>query len=188
MEVLMKTIVTTHWVSLDGYVAGPDGSMDWIRADSDMERYELDLVGGADTLLLGRGTYEDFAAYWPLVARDGSAEAGQRRYAQRLDEMQKVAVSRTLSAPAWPQTELMGELSAESVGRLKAGDGAIVVYGSVQVVSQLVQLRLVDEIHLLVHPLTLGSGTRLFDQRVELERVRLQPFSTGVALMVYRLH
>ena len=58
----MKTIVTTHWVTLDGYVAGPGGSMDWIRADSDMERYELALVNESDTLLLGRGTYEDFVS------------------------------------------------------------------------------------------------------------------------------
>lgn len=182
----MKKLVTTHWVTLDGYVAGPGDAMDWIRADDDMMAYEQALVGGADTLLLGRGTYGDFAGYWPNVARDPSAAPGQRNYAQRLDQMHKVMASRTLTAGAWPQTEVIGELTAASIGRLKAGTGSIVVYGSVTVVRELVRLRLVDEVHLLVHPLTVGSGTLLFDTRVELEPIRQQPFASGVTLMVLR--
>ena len=81
---------------------------------------------------------------------------------------------------------MIGALTAESVGRLKAGAGSIVVYGSVTVVRELVRLRLVDEVHLLVHPLTVGSGTLLFDTRVELEPIRQQVFASGVTLMVLR--
>jgi dihydrofolate reductase len=187
MEARMKKLITTHWVSLDGYVDGPGGSMDWLRVDEEMMAYEQAMVADADTLMLGRGTYGDFAGYWPGVARNEAADPNERRYAQRLDRMRKVVVSRTLQSAAWPETDVLGELTAESVGRLKAGEGTIVVYGSVKVVRELVRLRMVDEVHLLVHPLTVGSGTLLFDMRVELELVRVQPFASGATLGVYRL-
>lgn len=183
----MKTLVTTHWVTLDGYVAGPGDSMDWIRADDDLRDYELALVNGADTLLLGRGTYGDFLGYWPAVARDPSAEPSQRAYAQRLDQLHKLVASRTLTEGTWPTSAVISDLTAESVAQLKAGVGSIVVYGSVTVVRELVRLRLVDEVHLLVHPLTVGSGTLLFDTRVELEPIRQQVFASGVTLMVFGL-
>jgi dihydrofolate reductase len=183
----MKTITTTHWVTLDGYVDGLGGAMDWIRADDEMRDYEMAVVAGADTLLLGRGTYEDFLGYWPSVAADASADPGQRAYAQRLDVMHKVVVSRTLETASWPESNILRELTAESVDRLKQGTGSLVVYGSVQVVRELVRLRLIDEVHLLVHPLMVGSGTPLFDDRVELERVRVEAFASGVTLGVYRL-
>jgi dihydrofolate reductase len=183
----MKTIVTTHWVTLDGFVSGPGDSMDWIRADEDLMNYEMALVKSADTLLLGRGTYEDFAGYWPAVARDSAADPSQRSYAQRLDQMQKVVVSRSLTKPAWPESKVMRQLSTTGVGELTSGDGTIVVYGSVQVVRELARLRLIDEIHLLVHPLAVGSGTPLFDTRVELELRRSQAFASGVMMSVYGL-
>lgn len=183
----MKTLITTHWVTLDGYVAGPEGALDWIRADDDLMRYEMALVNGADTLLLGRGTYGDFSGYWPTVAADATAEPGQRVYAQRLDRLKKVVASRTLDVASWPESEILRDVTTDSIGKLKQGPGTIIVYGSVQVVRELARLRLADEIHLLVHPLTVGSGTPLFDTRVDLERVRVEPFVSGVTLAVYRL-
>src|SRR5688500_7944664 len=109
MEFRMKKLITTHWVSLDGYVDGPSGSMDWLRVDEEMMAYEQAMVADADTLMLGRGTYGDFAGYWPGVARDDAAVPEQRRYAQRLDQMLKVMVSRSLQSAAWPETEVLGE-------------------------------------------------------------------------------
>ena len=182
----MNTLITTHWISVDGYVAGPEGEMDWILADQDMERYEIDLVESADALLLGRGTYEDFSGYWPAVAADRTAPAGQRAYASRLDELHKIVASRSTRRTLWDDTTFFQEIRETTIAEAKQGKGRIVTYGSVGVVQELARRRLVDEFHLLCHPVALGSGTALFDERVDLALVRSETFASGVVLNVYR--
>lgn len=186
----MRKLIYSAWITLDGYVDGPNGEMDWIRGDEEMSRYETGLVSDADTLMLGRQTYLDFAGYWPATAKNPDAPAWEQAYGQKVDQLHKVVVSRTLKDTIWKEASILAELSTDAVADLKAGPGKnIVMYGSVGVLQQLAKMGLVDEYHLLVHPLLVGGGRRLFeriDERVDLERVEVAPFPSGATLMVYR--
>src|SRR5690349_19103280 len=99
----MRRIVTTTWVTLDGFVAGPNGDMGWVGEiyDAAMGTYENDLVNAVDGLLLGRVTYESFAGSWPHVPDRLTASEGEKEYARRLNAMQKVVISTTLDRAEW---------------------------------------------------------------------------------------
>jgi len=96
----MRKIITTTWVTLDGYIAGPNGEMDWIGEiyDEAMGAYESELVSEADTLLLGRVTYQSFAGSWPHVPDSPSASEGEKAYARTLNATRKTVFSRTLES------------------------------------------------------------------------------------------
>lgn len=181
----MTEIITSHWVSVDGYVAGPGGEMDWILPDPEMSDYEIELVQGADGLLLGRGTYEDFAAWWPAVAADASAPADQRRYALELNRLKKVVATRSRTQSLWDETVFLPDLTTQAVHAACNDLGRLVLYGSIGVVETLARHRLIDEFHLLCHPLALGGGTPLFRSPQALRLVRSRTFASGVILNVY---
>lgn len=185
----MRRIIVTMWVTLDNFVAGPQDEMDWLLLDEHLQRYEQELVEGADSLLLGRITHGDFAGYWPDAARNTDESDETRAYAQRLDAMEKIVVSGSGDTATWPNTRRIDRLDANAVSELKRGPGGdIVVYGSLGVVQALVDLDGVDEFHLLVHPVLLHRGkTLLGDGRppTRLDLVSAEPFDSGVVLMKY---
>jgi dihydrofolate reductase len=187
----MKKLIVTMWTTLDGFIAGPNGELDWILGDDEMSAYEIGLVSNADTLLLGRGTYEDFRGYWPHVLDNPDAAAWEKTYARRLSEMHKVVLSRTLEQADWGDSTILRELVPAEIERLKAEPGKdIVIYGSASVVQQLTNLGLIDEYHLLVHPVLLGSGRPLFEgiqQKVVMTPATQEPFKSGVVLLTYQV-
>lgn len=188
----MRRIVTTHWVSLDGFISGPDDDMSFVGRtfDERMGEYQGRVIEGRDVLLLGRLTYESFAGAWPqrAVAPDTAPE--ERAYAQRLGAMRKVVVSSTLTDPEWEHTEVWPELTAERVAALKAEDGGdVLVYGSGQLVRALTDLGAVDEYQTLLQPVVLGGGKRQLGDlagRTDLELVSSETFPSGVVLLVHR--
>ncbi|MGH7357465.1 MAG: dihydrofolate reductase family protein [Candidatus Rokuibacteriota bacterium] len=104
----MRQIILSAWTTLDGFVAAPDGTMGWLRGDDEMMAYEQSFVDGADTLLLGRVTFGDFAGYWPRVAKGEAPEDGQpvpdaqqQAYARRLEAMEKIVVSAVGDVAEW---------------------------------------------------------------------------------------
>lgn len=186
----MGKLIATHWTTLDGYIAGPQGEMDWLLGDEEMSDYEIGLVSEADMLMFGRQTYLDFAGYWPATVRNPDAPPWERTYAGRVDALKKVVISRTLKQAVWKEADIWSELSPERIGNLKSGgDKTIVIYGSAEIVQQLTNMGQIDEYHLLVHPVILGAGRLLLENiehRVRLERVSTTPFKSGVMLMIYR--
>lgn len=155
----MRRIVVSMWTTLDGYVAGPQDEMDWLAVDGDMMAYETSLVTDAEALLLGRGTHGDFAGAWPKIARDDTEPPATRAYAQRVDDMPKIVVSRSGQTADWDNTSRLDSLDADAVAQLKnGGDGDLVVYGSLGVIADLQELGAVDEYHLLVHRDWRGQG------------------------------
>lgn len=185
----MPKIIVTMWTTLDGFVAGPDDEMDWLRFDDDLQAYETDLVAAADTLLLGRITFNDFAGHWPNVARDPDSARPVREYAQALDALNKIVVSASGQVTNWARTSQWPTLDASRVQDLTSRPGGhVVVYGSLSVVDTLTALGLVDEYHLLVHPTVLRAGKAMLGSGppLQLRTVGARTFSSGVTLMTYR--
>ena len=185
----MGRIVVTEFMSLDGVVEDPGGaenfkyggwSFEFSRGDEG-DKFKLDETLASDALLLGRVTYEGFAAAWP--SREGE-------FADKFNNMPKYVVSRTLTDPEWANTTVLDGDLAESVATLKQRhDGDIVVHGSVSVAQTLIDSNLVDELHLMVFPVILGQGKRLFGETSDKKPLQLAESKTvgdGVTILVYR--
>ncbi|GAA0408902.1 deaminase [Acrocarpospora corrugata] len=185
----MRKIIVSMWITLDGFVASPQDEMDWLMFDDQLQAYEQDLVESSDGLLLGRITHGDFAGHWPTVARNPDEHDLVRRYASRLDAMEKIVVSASGNTAAWDSTQRLERIDPDEISKLKQGPGGnLVVYGSLSVIRPLAVLGLVDEFHLLVHPVFLRQGKPLFDGSeppVRLGLISAQPFPSGVVLMKY---
>ena len=170
----MRRIVMYNAVSLDGFFATADGSLDWQSFDDEVAGYGSSLLDGADTILFGRTTYDEFLGFWPDARRDETLSPLLRQVAQRLQQATKIVFSRTLDAVTWENSLLQPEaLPADWINVLKAGPGKdILVYGSGQLVVQLTRLGLIDEYQLVVAPVLLGAGKPLF---AGIESLRLRP-------------
>jgi dihydrofolate reductase len=184
----MGRIVVTEFVSLDGVMEDPGGAEDFkyggwsfeIARGDEGDRFKLDEALNAAALLLGRRTYEGFAAAWP--SREGE-------FADKFNNMPKYVVSSTLTEPEWTNSTVLDGDVAEEVSRLRREvDGEIVVHGSAQLVQALVEDGLVDELRLMVFPVVLGAGKRLFGETSDKRRLRLTDSKTvgdGVAILTY---
>ena len=182
----MKKISAGLFIALDGVVEAPQ---DWHFPyfNDEMGQAVDAQLGAADTLLIGRVTYDSFAGAWP----DREAEGGEdAEFAKKLGDARKIVVSRQPLELTWRNTELLQGDLVEAVTALKnePGDGTIGMSGSVSIVRQLLAARLLDELHLLVHPIAIGSGMRLFaegEPAIPLRLISSQTFSTGVLNLVY---
>src|SRR6266516_2997990 len=180
-------IVVTEFVSLDGVMEDPGGAESFrhggwtfeINRGDEGDQFKLDEALSADALLLGRVTYEGFAEAWP--SREGE-------FADKFNTMPKYVVSSTLEEPEWSNsTVLKGDLAEEVAKLRQAHDGDIVVHGSAQLVRALVEHDLVDELRLMVFPVVLGGGKRLFGETSDKKRLRLADSKTvgdGVAILI----
>jgi dihydrofolate reductase len=185
----MGRIVVTEFMSLDGVVEDPGGSENFryggwsfeISRGDEGDKFKLDEAFSSDALLLGRVTYEGFAAAWP--SREGE-------FADKFNTMPKYVVSSTLKDPAWNNSSVLNGDLAEEVAKLKQEvDGDIVVHGSVRLVQALVEHDLVDELRLMVYPVVLGSGKRLFGETSDKKTFDLadsKVVGDGVAILVYQ--
>ena len=184
----MGRIVVTEFISLDGVIEAPGGGEDFkhggwsfeISRGDEGDQFKLDETMASAALLLGRRTYEGFAAAWPT--RDGE-------FADKFNTMPKYVVSSTLTDPEWNNSTVLSGDVAEAVAKLKAEqDGDIVVHGSAQLVQALLDNDLVDELRLMVFPVVLGSGKRLFGETTDkkpLQLVESKTVGEGVSILVY---
>jgi len=182
-------IVVTEFVSMDGVMEDPGGAEDFryggwtfeIERGDEGDKFKLDETLSSEALLLGRVTYEGFAAAWP--SREGE-------FADKFNTMPKYVVSSTLEEAEWNNSTVLKGDVAEEVAKLKQEHGGdIVVHGSAQLVQALVEHDLVDELRLMVFPVVLGSGKRLFGETSNKKPLRLVDSKTvgdGVAILVYQ--
>jgi dihydrofolate reductase len=180
-------LIATMWITLDGFISGPNNEMDWVVPMGD---YQNDLVSTADTLVLGRVTYQSFAGAWPYVPDNPEAPEDLKNYARKLNSMRKIVYSRTLEEVEWQNSTLKREIIPEEIEKLKQeADKNIVIYGSASIVQALMRLGLIDEYHLLVHPIVLGGGKPLFaniKERVHLKLLTTKTDPSGVVLLYYQ--
>jgi dihydrofolate reductase len=184
----MSKVIVTEFVSLDGVMEAPGGGegfkhAGWtfkINRGEEGDQFKLDETRDAEALLLGRVTYEGFAAAWP--SRKGE-------FADKLNSMPKYVVSSTLKEPEWNNSTVLKGDVVEEVQKLRQRlDGNIVVHGSAQLVQTLVEHDLVDELRLMVFPVVLGTGKRLFGDTSDKKPLRLvnsKPVGDGIAILIY---
>jgi len=177
----VRKLVVSEFVSLDGVMEDPMWTFQF--GSPEQEKFKLDELFASDALLLGRVTFEGFASAWPSM----SDEAG---FADRMNSLPKYVVSTTLEEPLeWNGSLLDAGNLAEEIGRLKEQDGDdILVGGSATLVNALLQHNLMDMLHLMVFPVVVGGGRKLFEGGVENKALKLvgtQTFSTGVVVLTY---
>lgn len=180
-------------VSLDGFIAGPHGELDWHQVDDDFSRYVDAMLRSIDTILLGRVTYQELATYWPTATEP---EAG------RMNELRKVVVSRTLRdlqdpadprRPAWANSELApaGELRDVVADLKRRSPRGVGLFGSSTLAAHCLAQGLIDEIRLLVCPVLLGAGKPLFPigpagaARRALRLTHSEAFGSGTMYLTY---
>jgi dihydrofolate reductase len=184
----MGRIVVTEFISVDGVIEDPGGAEDYKHGGwafefdrgEDGNKFKLDETNDSAALLLGRKTYEGFADAWP--SREGE-------FADKFNNMPKYVVSSTLTDPEWTNTTVLDGDLAESVAKLRDEvDGDIVVHGSAQLTQALIEDGLVDELRLMVFPVVLGAGKRLFGETGDKKPLKLKESKTvgdGVSIQIY---
>jgi len=184
----MGRIIVTEFVSLDGVMEAPGGGEDYKHAGWTFEinrgdegnKFKLKETFESEAILLGRVTYEGFAKAWP--SREGE-------FAEKLNSMPKYVISSTLKKADWNNSTILSGRVIEEVTKLKKKlKGSIVVHGSAQLVQTLVANDLIDELRLMVFPVILGSGKRLFgqmDQKKSMKKISSQTVGDGVEILIY---
>jgi dihydrofolate reductase len=187
----MGRIVVSEFVSLDGVMQAPGGGESFrhggwtfeIPRGEEGDEFKLKELEEADVQLLGRRTYEGFAAAWPKMQN-------MSVFAEKMNGMPKYVFSNTLTSADWKNSSILRGDFAQEVSKLKSQiDGTILVAGSAQLVQGLVEHDLIDELRLMVFPVLLGDGKRLFDRSSEKKRLTLTDSKTvgeGIAILTYQ--
>jgi dihydrofolate reductase len=177
---MSASLVLKMSVSLDGFVASADGSADWIAAggSDDALGWSVETVSNAAAHLVGAKTYSAWAGYWPGASGP---------FARPMNEIPKVVFSSSLASADWGETEIATGDLPEAVTRLKQqrSDGYLLAHGGVRFARSLVETGLIDEYRLVVHPVVLGEGERLFRAPLAIEPVRTTVFSGGTVAHVF---
>jgi dihydrofolate reductase len=171
----MKKIIAFEWLSLDGFIAGPNEETDWFVWDKEIEKFAKEFQTSIDTMLFGRTTYEVMAAYWPTEA----SASEDKNITDFMNNASKIVFSKTLDKVEWNNSKLVREITPEEIEKIKEQAGKdIIIYGSGSIVSQLMKLGLLDEFQIMINPVVLGKGKPLF-QNVE-EKNKLNLLNTRV--------
>jgi class 3 adenylate cyclase/dihydrofolate reductase len=190
-ETAQRRLIASEFVTLDGVMEAPghdqhrDGKNTWALryAGEDQQRYKIDELFDAGAILMGRVTYEIFAAFWPTAPRDEG-------FADRMNSIPKYVVSGSLKTASWQNTTIVGENPVERIRELKREPGGdIFLYGSADLLNSLVGHDLIDEYRLMVFPLVLGSGKRLFHNATDVTHLQLvdtRTFESGVTVFTYQ--
>ena len=184
----MRKIIVSEFITLDGVIEAPGGNETahphggWQTEYRSPEagKYKVDELHSVDALLLGRTTYDVFASYWP-------GQAGEA-FADPMNRMPKYVVSKSLQKAEWNNSHILREVARDVAELKKSAGGDILVYGSATLVKALLHHDLIDELRLMVFPLSIGGGLRLFDDNRELKKFRLkhsQATENGVLILEY---
>src|ERR1700744_2895045 len=166
----MRKLITSNFVSLDGYIAAADGDLSWHNVNSEFLDYAESMLAAAGTLVFGRKTYEMMSAYWssPDVRRDDPV------IANGMNRLDKIVFSSTLAAADWENTRLFAGDVEKNIAGLKTGDGGdIVILGSGTIVSALAQADLIDEHRIFINPVILGGGIGQYNGNFNPKKLKL---------------
>lgn len=180
----MRKLKLQTQVSIDGYMSGPNGEMDWmtLALDDGYIRYLTDLTAPVDGIVLGRKLAEGFIPHWA-----SNPEGEPPEFVAKMNDTKKTVFTKTLKTSPWPNVTLArGDLGEEIDALKRAPGGDLIAYGGGTFISGLIGRGLIDELHLMVNPVALGSGMRVFGGRSAFELVGASTFSCGIAILQYR--
>jgi dihydrofolate reductase len=183
----MRKVVTDHLLSLDGYFGGPDGEIDWFGFDEESMEWSRKIMGAADSIVMGRRTFELMAKFWPTP----SALEQEPYIAKRMTELPKIVFSRTLDSSTWKNTKFVNGPVADTIRKEKQGTGgSILILGSSIVLAPLWKEQLVDEVNVRIQPIVVGKGRPLFAEsevRQPLALKESRTFQSGVTALRYEV-
>ena len=170
----MRKLIFFMHTSLDGFVAGLKGEMDWINIDDEMFDFVATMTDKADTALYGRVTYEMMQSYWPNAGKKPNASKHDKEHSAWYNKVSKVVLSKTISEKGLDNTKVIGDQLADNINKIKKQDGKkILIFGSPTASHSLLSHGLIDEFWLFVNPVLLGQAIPLFKGVTETTKLKL---------------
>ncbi|MFW9972354.1 MAG: dihydrofolate reductase family protein [Candidatus Odinarchaeota archaeon] len=191
----MRKVIFSMQVSLDGFISRPNGELDWLPPINDENLWKdiqeemWNQLDSADTILLGRITYQFWENYWPNIKANPSSTENDIKFSHFADETQKIVFSKTLDKVEWKNTRLIKENIAKEILKMKKQSGKnMVIPGGASIAQTFMKLDLIDEYVLIIHPVILGSGKPLFEglnNSIKLKLLRTRMLKSGAILVHY---
>jgi dihydrofolate reductase len=185
----MRNLIFFMHTSLDGFVAGLNGEMDWINLDESLFDFVGTMTDQADTALYGRVTYEMMQSYWPRAGEEPNATKHDKEHSKWYNKVSKVVLSRTMQETGLHNTKVISDQLSDNINELKQQEGKnIIIFGSPSASQSLLNEGLVDEFWLFVNPIILGHGMPLFKDitgTTKLKFVESKTFACGVIALHY---
>ena len=185
----MKKVKLFLHTSLDGFVAGANGEMEWINVDGEIFDFTGKLTDNADTYLMGRVTFQMMESYWPGAGEQPNASRHDIEHSKWYNQVAKVVISNSLQGKNLPNTKIIGGNLKEEITKLKQSGGKdIIIFGSPMAAHSLMKLDLIDEFGLFVNPILLGKGIPMFSDITQTLNLKLsgsKTFSSGVVSLQY---
>lgn len=192
----MRKIISFMHISLDGFVAGPNGEMDWIKVDEEVFDFVGKRISEGDTALYGRVTYQMMENYWPTAADKPTATKHDIEHSKWYSKVHKVVLSKTMKDAGLPNTKIISDNLSDRINELKQSRPAsvgrecedILLFGSPTATHSLMQLNLIDGYWLFVNPIVLGRGIPLFvdiKDKIKLKLLTTRQFTCGVTELNY---
>ena len=185
----MRKLIFFMHTSLDGFVAGLNGEMNWINVDTEMFDFVATMTDKADTALYGRVTYEMMQSYWPTAGEKPNASKHDKEHSAWYNKVSKIVLSKTISEKGLDNTTVISDQLADNINKIKNQDGKnILIFGSPRASQALLNQGLIDEFWLFVNPIILGQGMPLFKDitgTTKLKLVESKTFACGVIALHY---
>jgi dihydrofolate reductase len=187
----MRKIIAALQTSVDCFIAGPNGEMDWaIEEDEETWRVMNEILNSVDTLILGGRMYPEYEQYWlSVLANPSIGTENDKAYARRADKIPHIVLSKTLDKVKWKTTRVVRDV--EEIRKMKQQPGRnMLSFGGATMISTLMDQRLIDEVHLIVNPLILGGGKALFKdvkERRNLKLIEAKPLKSGKVRLMYNI-
>ncbi len=182
----MRKVIVFMMTTLDGYVADPNGEIDWHVVDNEFNEFAIQQLDSVDVLLFGRVTYEGMASYWPTAV----ATANDPEITEKMNTKSKIVFSRTLDRADWQNTRLIKGNVADEIAKLKQQPGKdLIIFGSSKLSASFVNLGLIDEFRIMVNPVVIGGGQALFagvSEPLKLKLLNTRTFRSGNVLHYYQ--
>src|SRR5262245_17788918 len=185
----MRKIISFMHISLDGFVAGPNGEMDWIKVDEEIFDHVGKRISEGDTALYGRVTYEMMEGYWPTAGDQPNASKHDIEHSKWYKKIHKVVLSKTMKGTNLTNTTIISDSISDRINDIKQQAGKeILLFGSPTATHSLIQLNLIDGYWLFVNPIVLGQGIPLFmdiKDKINLHLLNTRQFTCGVTELNY---
>lgn len=184
----MRKLKLQMQMSVDGYVAGPEGQLDWMtwNLDEKLKSFIHEVTDSIDTILLGRKMTDGFNSHWEAIVNKPENES--QPLARKLVDAKKIVFSKSQKTISGINTSITNENVADAVNKLKTQAGKdIIVYGGAEFVSNLIKENLIDELNLFINPTAIGNGLRIFSDRTRLQLVKSESYECGVVVNTYKL-